>query len=125
GDEFISLECVSTEVLVESIPLAEFESAAATHRHKTRDDDSPELWNELRDFLKSGTYPLRLTTDREKLSFLKRARRYLLHQDRLWLAPRKNSNVLPALVIEEVPKRGSLMAQAHNECGHRGRDAVY
>ncbi|KAJ7125854.1 hypothetical protein C8R46DRAFT_830460, partial [Mycena filopes] len=125
GDELIFLEYNSTEVLVESIPLAELGSTATAHRHKTRDKDSPELWQELREFLRSGAYPQRLESDREKLSFLKHARRFLLHQERLWLARRKKSNQLPALVIEDLARRGSLMAQAHNECGHRGRDAVY
>jgi hypothetical protein len=83
------------------------------------------MWEELRKFLSTGNYPARLLSDRDKLQFSKRARRYLLHQDRLWLAPRKGTDRLPRLIIEDLSKRGTLMAEAHNECGHRGRDAVY
>ncbi|KAJ7238047.1 hypothetical protein B0H12DRAFT_1026005, partial [Mycena haematopus] len=83
------------------------------------------MWLEIREFLLFGNYPARCTTDREKLSYLKRSRRYLYHQERLWLAPKKGSVFLPRLIIEDLEKRGSLMAQAHNDCGHKGRDAVY
>ncbi|KAJ7199671.1 hypothetical protein GGX14DRAFT_401273 [Mycena pura] len=41
---------------------------------KKRDEDSPEFWSELREFLSSGLYPSHCTTDAEKLRLLKRSR---------------------------------------------------
>ncbi|KAK0207820.1 hypothetical protein IW262DRAFT_1227621, partial [Armillaria fumosa] len=53
------------------------------------------------------------------------SRHFFLHQGRLWLSPKLNSGIAPRLVIEVSKKRQDLIAQAHNDCSHRGRDAVY
>jgi hypothetical protein len=125
GDELVSFEFIRTVAHAQSIPLANLANANVGHQHKRRDEDSDELWAELRKFLATGEYPTRCNTDKSRVSFIKRARRYILHQDRLWLAPKRKSSALPRLVIENRAKRGELMARAHNDCGHRGRDAVY
>ncbi|KAJ3780853.1 hypothetical protein GGU10DRAFT_238712, partial [Lentinula aff. detonsa] len=57
--------------------------------------------------------------------FKKRSQRFFLQNDRLWLAPKVKQDRLPQLVIEDPNKRMDLLAAAHNEVGHRGRDAVY
>ncbi|KAK0216823.1 hypothetical protein IW262DRAFT_1257314, partial [Armillaria fumosa] len=95
------------------------------HKHGTRDKEDLEFWTELRIFFETGNYPTRLTTDKDRFRFLKRSRRFFLHNDRLWLAPKLKSGVSPRLTIEVTEKRQELIAQAHNDCGHRGRDAVY
>jgi hypothetical protein len=110
---------------MQSIPLEDLATSFTGHSHGKRDMETPEMWQELRQFLATGIYPSRLVSDKDKLLFAKRARRYLLCRGRLWLAPKKTKDHLPRLVIEDLNKRGTLMAEAHNECGHRGRDAVY
>jgi hypothetical protein len=125
GDEMISLEFISVDAFSQSIPLAALAHTSVGHKHGLRDEDSPQLWIDLRRFLLNGEYPAHCNTDKDKVRFLKRSRRFILHKDRLWLAPKQNSDALPRLVIEERLKRGELLARAHIEGGHRGRDALY
>ncbi|KAF7334396.1 Retrovirus-related Pol polyprotein from transposon 17.6 [Mycena venus] len=80
------------------------------HRHKRWDEDGQEFFKELRDFLFTRIYPAKYIMDRQK---------------RLWLAPKRSAGNLSRLVVEEALKRGELMARAHNDCGHRGRNAMY
>ena len=99
--------------------------AAAGHRFGSKDKDDVSYWDELRLFLSSGDLPSRLLTDNDCLAFQRRARRFLLHDGRLWLAPKRNSPASPHLVIEDQERRRSLMLDAHLAAGHRGRDATH
>ena len=123
GDELISLEFVEYQVYSQSIPLDELR-AQPGHRHGTKDRDGEEHWAELRLYLSTGRIPLAYATDRAKLRFQKRAKRFFLHNDKLWLVPKRKDH-LPRLVIEDINRRSELTALAHNECGHRGRDSTY
>ncbi|KAJ3804957.1 hypothetical protein F5876DRAFT_52620 [Lentinula aff. lateritia] len=77
-------------------------------------------WKELCRFFKTSAFPACLTTDNSRLRFRKGSQQFFLQDDRLWLAPKLKSDRLPRLVIELPEKCKYLMAQAHNECGHRG-----
>lgn len=99
--------------------------ATVGHQFGTRDQDDGQYWLELRLFLASGTFPNCLLTDPDRLAFLRRSRRFFLHNDRLWLAPRRKSSAPPRLVIELIERRNELMLEAHLSAGHRGRDATY
>ncbi|KAJ3779717.1 hypothetical protein GGU10DRAFT_280381, partial [Lentinula aff. detonsa] len=126
GDEEVTFEYIAHTNAFETFPLSleELQSREG-HKFGTKDRDDSSFWAELRDFFSNGRYPARLLTDKERLRFKKRSRRFFLQDRRLWLAPRTNSDRLPQLVIEEAGKRQELLATAHNEIGHRGRDAVY
>ncbi len=95
------------------------------HRFGTKDRDDGSYWDELRTFLADDILPSRLLTDSERLAFQRRARRFFLLNNRLWLAPRRSSSAPPRLVIEDQKRRGALMLDAHLAAGHRGRDATY
>ena len=95
------------------------------HRFGTRDRDDGSYWTELRLFLADGVLPVRLIAESDRLAFQRRARRFFLHEGRLWLAPRRSSSAPPRLVVEDTARRGELMLDAHLAAGHRGRDATY
>lgn len=110
--------------------LARIAISCAGHAHGTRkEDDSLYGWLEVRLYLKDGVLPKRCLKDaKAERSFRRRARRFIVDQnDFLFLidkSPRK-PRFLPRRVIEENDKRSGLIAQLHNEVGHRGRDATY
>ncbi|KAF8182714.1 hypothetical protein BJ912DRAFT_825135, partial [Pholiota molesta] len=96
------------------------------HKFGSEDPDSPEMWKELRNFYQTGSLPdLCLTDTKEKEKFLKRANRFFLSEERIWLKPKKSSSAPPRLVIEDPQRRQELLIQVHDECGHRGRDPTY
>ena len=121
GDELITLGYTEYETYSQSIPLDELQ-ARPGHKHGTRDRDGDDYWTEIRLYLSTGRIPPEYSTNRAKLRFQIRANRFLLHNNRLWLIPKKKS-ALPRLVIEDSRRRSELMALAHN--GHRGRDSSY
>lgn len=125
GDEFITLEFTTYIGIENKIPLPKEALSYSGHRNGTRDKEDSSLWVELREFFTSGKYPPRLSTEKEMIRFRKRSRRFFLQDSRLWLAPKLSSECLPRLVVKDSVKRMDLMAKAHNECGHRGRDATY
>ncbi|KAJ7226837.1 hypothetical protein GGX14DRAFT_385626 [Mycena pura] len=56
GDELVTLELTTYEVHSQSIPLHEL-LTLPEDKHGTRDDDSPLLWKEIRNFFQSDNYP--------------------------------------------------------------------
>lgn len=108
-----------------TLPLSHQALVQVGHANGTRDLDDVSYWLDLRKYFETGKYPERLNTEKQILRFRKRSQRFFLQDSRLWLGPKKKSDRLPRLVIEDLEKRKSLMAQAHNECGHRGRDATF
>lgn len=125
GDELVTLEFIVRIDPEDTPPLPRGALTYVGHQNGTKDQDDQSYWAELRTFFKSGQFPARLVTEKDMLRFRKRSQRFFLQDERLWLAPKKNSGRLPRLVIENLKKRMDLMAAAHNECGHRGRDATY
>ena len=96
----------------------------ATHSFGIQDKDSPEMWQEIITYLKSDTMPTRCENVMERKSFIRRTKNFFLHDgDRLWKIKPKGK--IPRLVIIDVDRRSALIAEAHNDVGHRGRDATY
>ncbi|KAJ3780293.1 hypothetical protein GGU10DRAFT_279641, partial [Lentinula aff. detonsa] len=106
-------------------PLAQKAYSHVGHKNGVRDQDDEDYWKELQEFFKNGEFPSGLVTDKARIHFRKRAHRFFLQHNQLWLAPKKNPDRLPRKVIEEQSRRQELIAAAHNKCGHRGRDATY
>ncbi|KIP01285.1 hypothetical protein PHLGIDRAFT_80764, partial [Phlebiopsis gigantea 11061_1 CR5-6] len=93
------------------------------HEHRRPDADSPELWEELAEYLRCGTIPNRLTNETSaRRHFEARAQAYMHRDNRLW---KVNPHALPRLVVVDRERRKALVAEAHLVCGHRGRDATY
>ena len=129
-DELVLLEYQNVSpVSKQSIPLRSRElNVYQIHEHGTMQNTSDEYWIELRAFFENEVYPTRCTTDSQKLQFLKRSRRFFLHNGKLWFASKKNKKspeAFPRQVVELNSKKGYIMSVAHNLVGHRGRDAVY
>ena len=122
GDEVVSFEITYYQPQNQSVPLA---LSGKRHQFGIPDQESLEMWEEIKTYLQTGKFPIRCQTDKARLGFQKRSRRFLLEHGRLWLAPKKSADSLPRLVIMDKSRRGELMAEAHNECGHKGRDALY
>lgn len=125
GGELITLEFTAHIGSSQSPPLSPEHLSQTGHRNGIKDQDGVSYWKELRIFLKTGQYPGHLVTEKDMLRFRKRSQRFFLQEDHLWLAPKTKPDRLPRLVIIDPEKRQYLIARAHNECGHRGRDATY
>ena len=96
----------------------------ATHTYGVKDQDSPDLWEEIIAYLKNGTLPDRCQDQSMRKSFIRRTKAFFLHDgDRLWKI--ETQGKLPRLVVLDVDRRSTLVAEAHNSVGHRGRDATY
>ena len=96
----------------------------ATHSFGIKDKDSPEMWQEIITYLKTDVLPLRCEDPAERKSFIRKSKNYFLHdEDRLWKIELKGR--IPRLVIIDVDRRSALIAEAHNDVGHQGRDATY
>jgi hypothetical protein len=97
--------------------------ACISHAFGTKDLDSSKMWDEIKTYLKDGLVPSWCVSLKEKQKFLGRARSFALHDDRIWKVETKGRS--PRLVITDVLKRRSLIADAHNQVGHRGRDGTF
>ena len=68
--------------------------------------------------------PARCEDPTERKSFIGQMKIFFLHDDdQLWKYEHKGK--LPRLVIVDVDRRSSLIAEVHNNVGHRGCDATY
>lgn len=99
------------------------ENACAKHEFGVRDEEPEGIWKELKAYLKSLSTPARCRTENERKTFIKNSKRYFLYEERLWLASVKGRQ--PRLVVEDSRRRQELIAEAHNDAGHRGRDGTY
>lgn len=99
------------------------EVSCLTHAFGVKAEESPELWQEIFEYLTTDKLPSRCRDVALKKSFVRRTQLFFIHDDRIWKHERMGT--LPRLVITDLAKRGDLIAQAHNEVGHRGRDATY
>ncbi len=126
GEELIPVEFTQYEAYSTHVTSKNMQSGLAKpHNFKVLDADHPTMWKEVKTYLESGTFPSYCVGEKNRIAFFKRVRRFFLRDDRIWLTPKANTGELPRLVVEDVPRRGELMALAHTECGHRGRDATY
>jgi hypothetical protein len=106
--------------------LPRLERTAVTcigHKYGTKDDESSELWSDLLIFLRDGTLPPRCSNTAALKKFTTRARQFIHHDNRLWKIGKTGQ--VPRLVITDLARRQKLIAEAHNEAGHRGRDATF
>jgi hypothetical protein len=106
--------------------LPRLERTAVTcvgHKFGKKDDESPELWSEILIFLRDGTLPPRCSHPAALKKFHSRARQFIHHDNRLWKIGK--SGLVPRLVITDLARRQKLISEAHNEAGHRGRDATF
>ncbi|KDQ52332.1 hypothetical protein JAAARDRAFT_138811, partial [Jaapia argillacea MUCL 33604] len=91
--------------------------ACAGHVFGQRDEEYD--WGKLRAYLKDGVLPKDL---KERKKLVNRARTFIFVDERLW---RIRKGKIPQMVVEAIDRRKDLISQAHNDCGHRGRDATY
>jgi len=95
-----------------------------THSYGVKDQDSPEMWMEIIAYLKTDTLPEHCKDLKLRKSFIRRSKGFFLHdEDRLWKIEPQGKP--PRLVVIDVECHSSLIAEAHNNVGHRGRDATY
>ena len=107
----------------ENIP-PHYEVTCATHSYGVKDRDSPEMWQEIIAYLKTDAMPDRCQDQIMHKSFIRKTKNYFLHDgDRLWKIESKGK--VPRSVIIDVDRRSALIAEAHNDVGHRGCDATY
>jgi len=60
----------------------------------------------------------------ERKTFVQQTKNFFLHDgDHLWKT--KSKGKLPCLVVLNIDCRSALIAEAHNDVGHRGQDATY
>jgi len=96
----------------------------ATHAYRVKDQDSAEMWEEIIVYLKADILPARCQDPAQRKSFIHRTKGFFLHDgDRLWKIEPEGK--LPRLVVMDIDCRSTLVAEAHNSVGHRGRDATY
>ncbi|KAJ3831060.1 hypothetical protein F5878DRAFT_647978, partial [Lentinula raphanica] len=111
-------EEVSMEVNVFEVGGTEGEAYVMTEeakRDKVREDDGNGFWKEIREYLEMGELPKRITTDKDRIAFFKRTRWFFLREGKIWMLPKKGSGALPQMVVENIERRGELLAIAHNE----------
>jgi hypothetical protein len=116
--------------MVPSLPDTWF--SAPTHASGKPDIEDDQLWDDITQYLLKSTIPRRFdSTASSRRTFINKARRYLVQQEvfdgaiiaRLFRYGSKGAS--PRLVITDKSRRKVLIAMAHNECGHRGRDPTY
>jgi hypothetical protein len=97
--------------------------ATISHIHGRQEGEPDGIWAQLLLYLKDGALPTECDDSSLLRKFLKRARNFIVHDERLWKMEKKGGS--PRLVITDLERRKSLIAQVHNEVGHRGRDSTY
>jgi hypothetical protein len=93
------------------------------HIYGVKDDESEIAWEDLLIYLRDKVLPPECTDPSKLKSFMRRSTHFIYHDDRLWKMGGKGK--VPRLVITDHARRQSLIAEAHNETGHQGRDATY
>ena len=95
-----------------------------THSYGVKDQDSPEMWSEIVVYIKTDALPAHCEDLTIRKSFIRRSKGFFLHnEDRLWKIEPQGK--LPRLVVVDVDRRSSLVAEAHNNVGHQGCDTTY
>lgn len=88
------------------------------HEHKIYDNDGEAYWKRIETYLDTLRVPKDVT---HRKSFIQTTRRYFLYDNRLW----RRTKSAPLLVIRTLERRNQLLAEAHDDSGHRGRDPTY
>ncbi|KAJ3504975.1 hypothetical protein NMY22_g17741 [Coprinellus aureogranulatus] len=83
-------------------------------------------WPRLRLFFTSGVVPVEVMRDEKARKRWKSlVSNFFLERGSLWRKPLESKEAAPRLVVEHAERRSQLLVQAHDQCGHRGRDATY
>ncbi|KAF9799040.1 hypothetical protein IEO21_10630 [Rhodonia placenta] len=125
GDTMVYAHAVSNRYLYEDLPAPESLAnvRCATHEGRIRERDDPSMFEEIERYLQGGELPGRCVNDSRARGSFKRIASAFMHVDgRLW---RVSKGALPRLVVLNKERRREILAEAHNECGHRGRDPTY
>lgn len=98
--------------------------ACIDHGFATKEIEMTGMWQEILDYLKDGKLPWYCTeyVDEHRI-FVNRTKNFIVHDNRLWRTSRGGKP--PRLVITDLNRRRELLAGAHNDVGHRGRDSTY
>lgn len=105
---------------VKPAPTPTLDEAKATKR--TEQDGE---WLKLRMFYASQVLPAECFTDPNAMKrFRTKAAKFFLENGSLFKKPSPHEPI-PRLVVESEQRRQQLLVQAHDQCGHRGRDATY
>ena len=97
--------------------------ACISHAYSVKDFESPELWQEILSYLMDGMLPTHCDNLRERRQFLSRSRTFVAHREHLWKLGKGGKS--SRLVITDLEKCKTLLAQVHNKVGHQGRDGTY
>jgi len=82
------------------------------------------MWSEIINYLKMDVMPDRCEDPVERKSFVRKTKNFFLHdRDRLWKIELKGR--IPRLVVVDTDRHSELIAEAHNDVGHRGRNTTY
>ncbi|EED83679.1 predicted protein [Postia placenta Mad-698-R] len=125
GDTMVYARAVSSRYLYEDLPAPASlrDMRCVTHEGRVRDRDDPAMFEEIRKYLQEGELPERCANDsRVRGTFVRLARSFILNDRRLW---RVSKGELPKLVVLDVERRREIIAEAHNDCGHRSRDPTF
>ena len=88
----------------------------ATHSFGIQDKDSPEMWQEIITYLKTDSMPMRCENAVKRKLFIRKTKNFFLHnEDRLWKIEPKGK--IPRLVVIDLDRRLTLIAEAHNDIG--------
>ncbi|KAF9800793.1 hypothetical protein IEO21_10293 [Rhodonia placenta] len=125
GDMMVYARAVSSRYLYEDLPAPASlrDMRCVTHEGRVRDRDDPAMFEEIRKYLQEGELPERCTNDsRVRGTFVRLARSFILNDRHLWWV---SKGELPKLVVLDVERRREIIAEAHNDCGHCGRDPTF
>lgn len=99
------------------------EPLCAKHEFGMKNEKPEGIWADIKEYLSTLAMPRRCRTEKEQKAFIKMSKRYFLYEKKLWLNLVKGK--LLRLVVESKERQVELVAEAHNEAGHRGQDAMY
>lgn len=113
-----------TRIFYDDVPVPEDEKGirCAAHEHKTP-GMTEESIRDVRSYFQTGKFPEGAESQpKTKRAFLRKARRFIWLDNRLWLVSISRT---PKMVVFEIGDRKIIMSMAHNETGHRGRDVTF
>jgi len=109
---------IDNQINYENIPPC-YNVTCAMHSYGVKDQDSPEMWKGIITYLKTDAMPDCCQDQTERKSFILKMKNFFLHdRDHLWKIESKGK--VPQLVIIDVDCCSALIAEAHNDVGHRG-----
>jgi hypothetical protein len=97
--------------------------ACVSHQFGVKDFESPALWNNILIYLCDSVLPAHCTNLGEQKKFEKQARLFIYNDNCVWKVEMTGRNL--RLLITDLSCRQELIAEAHNEVGHQGRDSTY